>query len=145
GIGASEVSHVLATQTLWQKKPRTLRITIDGTLALGIAAKDVILAIIARIGAAGAVGHAIEYAGSAIRSLPMEGRFTICNMSIEAGGRAGLIAPDDTTISYVEGRPYAPKGAQWDAAVAFWRNLPSDEGAAFDREVALDAAAIAPM
>ena len=145
GIGASEVSHVLATQTLWQKKPRTLRITIDGTLAPGIAAKDVILAIIARIGAAGAVGHAIEYAGSAIRAMPMEGRLTICNMSIEAGGRAGFVAPDDTTFTYLAGRPYAPKDAMWEKALAFWRALPSDPGAAFDREVSLDAAAIAPM
>ena len=145
GIGASEVSHVLATQTLWQRKPKAMRISVDGRLATGVTAKDVILAIIAKIGAGGAVGHAIEYAGSTIRGLSMEGRLTICNMSIEAGARAGMIVPDDTTIAYIEGRPYAPKGAQWEQAVAFWRALPSEPGAAFDREVALDAAAIAPM
>src|SRR5260370_5454137 len=145
GIGASEVSHVLATQTLWQGKPRAMRIAVEGQLAAGIAAKDVILAIIARIGAGGAVGHAVEYAGSAIRGLSMEGRLTICNMSIEAGARAGMIAPDDTTIAYLAGPPYAPKGAQWDQAVAFWRSLPSDPGARLDREVTLDAVEIAPM
>ena len=145
GIGASEVAHVLATQTLWQRKPKTMRITVDGTLGAGVTGKDVILAIIARIGAAGAVGHAIEYAGSAIRGLSMDGRFTVCNMSIEAGGRAGMIAPDETTIAYLEGRPYAPKGLDWEKAVAFWRSLPSDPGARFDREVALDSDAIAPM
>jgi 3-isopropylmalate/(R)-2-methylmalate dehydratase large subunit len=145
GIGSSEVAHVLATQTLWQRKPRTMRVTIDGTLGPGIAAKDVILAIIARIGAAGGVGHAVEYAGSAIRALPLEGRLTICNMSIEAGARAGSIAPDDTTYAYIAGRPYAPKGAAWDRALAYWRTLPSDSGAVFDREVSLDAAEIAPM
>ena len=145
GIGASEVSHVLATQTLWQRKPKAMRISVDGRLATGVTAKDVILAIIEKIGAGGAVGHAIEYAGSTIRGLSMEGRLTICNMSIEAGARAGMIAPDDTTIGYIEGRPYAPKGAQWEQAVAFWCALPSDPSAAFDREVALDAAAIAPM
>ena len=145
GIGASEVAHVLATQTLWQRKPKTMRITVDGALGAGVTGKDVILAIIARIGAAGAVGHAIEYAGSAIRGLSMEGRFTVCNMSIEAGGRAGMIAPDETTIAYLEGRPYAPKGAEWEKAAAFWRALPSDPGARFDREVSLDGDAIAPM
>src|SRR5258707_7960351 len=123
GIGASEVAHVLATQTLWQRKPRTMRITVNGVLGPCITGKDVILAIIAKIGAAGAVGHAIEYAGSAIRSLSMEGRFTVCNMSIEAGARAGMIAPDDTTIAFVEGRPYAPKGPQWEKAVGFLRQL----------------------
>ena len=145
GIGASEVSHVLATQTLWQSKPRAMRIAVEGKLAAGVGAKDVILAIIARIGAGGAVGHAVEYAGSAIRGLSMEGRLTVCNMSIEAGARAGMIAPDDSTIAYLRGRPYAPKGAQWDQAVAFWRSLPSDPGARFDREVTLDAVEIAPM
>ncbi len=145
GIGASEVSHVLATQTLWQSKPKAMRIAVEGKLAAGVGAKDVILAIIARIGAGGAVGHAVEYAGSAIRGLSMEGRLTVCNMSIEAGARAGMIAPDDSTIAYLRGRPYAPKGAQWDQAVAFWRSLPSDPGARFDREVTLDAAEIAPM
>ncbi|MET0202875.1 MAG: aconitase family protein, partial [Casimicrobiaceae bacterium] len=118
GIGASEVAHVLATQTIWQRRPKTLRITVDGTLARGVSAKDVILAIIAKIGAAGAAGHAIEYAGSTVRVLSMEGRFTLCNMSIEAGARAGMIAPDDTTYAYLAGRPYAPKDADWDAAVS---------------------------
>ena len=145
GIGSTEVAHVLATQTLWQRKPNTMRITVDGALAEGVTAKDVVLAIIAHIGAAGATGHVIEYAGSAVRGLSMEGRLTLCNMSIEAGGRAGMVAPDDTTFAYMEGRPYAPKGAAWDAALERWRALPSDPGARFDREVALDAAAIAPM
>ena len=145
GIGSTEVAHVLATQTLWQRKPNTMRITVDGALAEGVTAKDVVLAIIAHIGAAGATGHVIEYAGSAVRSLSMEGRLTLCNMSIEAGGRAGMVAPDDTTFAYIEGRPYAPKGAAWDAALERWRALPSDPDARFDLEVALDAAAIAPM
>ncbi|MBN8898886.1 MAG: 3-isopropylmalate dehydratase large subunit, partial [Rhodospirillales bacterium] len=144
GIGASEVSHVLATQTLWQRRPKTLRITVDGTLSPHVAGKDVILAIIGRIGAGGAVGHVIEYAGSAIRGLEMEGRLTVCNMSIEAGARAGMIAPDDTTFAWVEGRARAPKGDAFAAAVAAWRRLPSDEGARFDREVTLNAADIAP-
>ena len=145
GIGASDVSHALATQTLWQRKPKSKRITVDGPLAPGVTAKDMILAIIARIGADGAVGHAIEYAGSAIRGLSVEGRLTVCNMSIEAGARAGMIAPDDMTIAYLEGRPYAPKGEQWEKAVSYWRSLPSDPEARFDSEVALDAAHIAPM
>jgi 3-isopropylmalate/(R)-2-methylmalate dehydratase large subunit len=145
GIGASEVAHVLATQSLWQRKPRAMRITVDGALGPGVTAKDVILAIIARIGAAGAVGHAIEYAGSTIRALSMEGRFTVCNMSIEAGARAGMVAPDDTTFRYLAGRPRAPRGAGWDAALERWRALRSDDDARFDREVALDAGAIAPM
>jgi 3-isopropylmalate/(R)-2-methylmalate dehydratase large subunit len=145
GIGTSEVSHVLATQTLWQRKPKAMRISVEGALGVGVTAKDVIMTIIAKIGAGGAVGHAIEYAGSTIRGLSMEGRLTVCNMSIEAGARAGMIAPDDTTIGYIEGRPFAPKGGQREQAVAFWRALPSDAGATFDREVALDAATIAPM
>jgi 3-isopropylmalate/(R)-2-methylmalate dehydratase large subunit len=145
GIGASEVAHVLATQTLWQRKPKSMRITVDGTLSQGITPKDVILAIIARIGAAGGTGHVIEYAGSVLRKMSMEGRLTVCNMSIEAGARAGMVAPDDTTYAYLEGRPFAPQGQMWDRAVAFWRTLPSDPGAAFDREVALEAADIAPM
>ncbi len=145
GIGSSEVAHVLATQTLWQRKPKTLRITVDGTLGPAVTAKDVILAIIASIGTDGATGHVIEYAGSAIRGLSMEGRLTLCNMSIEAGCRAGMVAPDETTFAYLAGRPYAPKGAEWDAAVARWRMLPSDAGAVFDREVTLDGGAIAPM
>ena len=145
GIGSTEVAHVLATQTLWQRKPATLRITVDGALAPGVTAKDVILAIIAHIGAAGATGHVIEYAGSTIRGLSMEGRLTLCNMSIEAGGRAGMVAPDETTFAYLHGREFAPRGAEWDAAVARWRALPTDPGAAFDREAWLDGAAIQPM
>jgi 3-isopropylmalate/(R)-2-methylmalate dehydratase large subunit len=145
GIGSTEVEHVMATQTLWQKRPRTMRVTVDGRLGPGVSAKDVILAVIARIGAGGAVGHAIEYAGSAIRGLSMEGRLTVCNMSIEAGARAGMIAPDDTTFAYLQGRPLAPAGADWERALAFWRTLPSDASAPFDREVALEAGAIAPM
>ena len=145
GIGASEVAHVLATQTIWQRRPATLRIRVDGPLAAGVAAKDIILAIIARIGAAGAIGHAIEYAGSTIGSLSMEGRLTVCNMSIEAGARAGMIAPDDTTFNWLAGRPCAPRGERWDAALARWRALPSDDGAAFDREICIDGSALAPM
>jgi 3-isopropylmalate/(R)-2-methylmalate dehydratase large subunit len=145
GIGTSEVAHVMATQCLWQRKPRAMRVTLDGQLSAGITAKDVVLAIVAKIGAAGAVGHVIEYAGSAIRSLSIESRLTICNMSIEAGGRAGMIAPDDTTIAYLEGRPFTPRGADWDRAVAFWRTLPTDDGATFDREVRLAAGDIEPM
>ena len=145
GIGMTEVAHVLATQTLWQRKPKTMRIAAEGRLDSGVTAKDLILAIIARIGAAGAVGHAIEYAGSAVSALSMEGRLTICNMSIEAGARAGLIAPDEVTFDYLRGRPYAPSGAAWGAAVARWRDLRSDAGAVFDREVSLDASAVAPM
>jgi 3-isopropylmalate/(R)-2-methylmalate dehydratase large subunit len=145
GVGASAVGHVLATQTLWQRKPKNMRIVVDGTLAHGVHAKDVILAIIARIGTAGGVGHVIEYAGSTIRALGIEGRLTICNMSIEAGARAGMVAPDETTFAYLQGRPYAPKGADWDAALAYWGTLASDVDAQFDREVSLDAAEVAPM
>jgi 3-isopropylmalate/(R)-2-methylmalate dehydratase large subunit len=145
GIGSSEVTHVMATQCLWQRKPRAMRITVDGTLADAVTAKDLVLAIIARIGAAGGVGHVIEYAGSTIRALSIEGRLTVCNMSIEAGARAGMIAPDDTTYAYLSGRPLAPTGAAWDRALAYWRTLPSDAEAIFDRDVALDAASIAPM
>lgn len=145
GIGSTEVGHVLATQTLWQRKPKSLRITVDGKLGVGVTAKDVILAIIAQIGAAGATGHLIEYAGSAIRALSVQGRLTLCNMSIEAGGRAGMVAPDDTTFAFLHGRPYAPSGADWDRALAEWRTLPSDADAVFDREESLDGAAIAPM
>ncbi|MBW6401640.1 3-isopropylmalate dehydratase large subunit [Roseomonas sp. HJA6] len=144
GIGMTEVTHVLATQTLWQRKPATMRITVEGDLGAGVTAKDVILHIIATIGAAGAAGHVIEYAGSAIRGLSMEGRLTLCNMSIEAGGRAGMVTPDETTFAYLAGRPYAPKGAEWDRAVERWRALATDAGARFDREVTIDAAAIAP-
>jgi 3-isopropylmalate/(R)-2-methylmalate dehydratase large subunit len=145
GAGASEVAHVMATQRLWQRKPRSLRITVDGRTGFGVAPKDVILAIIAKIGVSGGAGHVIEYAGSTMRAMSMEGRMTVCNMSIEAGARAGMVAPDDATRSYLEGRPYAPRGAQWERALDLWRSLRSDAGAAFDGEVAMDAAAIAPM
>ena len=144
GIGTSEVEHVLATQTLPQSKPKTMAITVDGALAPGVTAKDVILGIIARIGTAGATGHVIEYRGSAIEALSMEGRMTICNMSIEGGARAGLIAPDDTTFEYLRGKPFAPTGADWDAAVAYWRSLRTDDGAAFDTELWIDAADLEP-
>jgi 3-isopropylmalate/(R)-2-methylmalate dehydratase large subunit len=145
GIGQSENLHVLATQTLWQTRPRTMRIRVDGRLGAGATPKDVALAIIARIGAGGAVGHVIEYAGEVFRAMSVEGRLTVCNMSIEAGARSGLVAPDDTTFAFIAGRPLAPKGAEWDRALAAWRALPSDEGARFDSEVALDGGAIAPM
>ncbi len=145
GIGASEVAHVLATQTLWQKRPKTMRITVDGALGFGVVAKDVVLAIIHAIGAAGGVGHAIEYAGSVIRDLSVEGRLTICNMTIEAGARFGLVAPDEKTIAYVAGRPFAPSGEAWERAVARWHSLTGDEDAAFDREVTIDGETIAPM
>ncbi len=145
GIGSSEVAHVLATQTLWQAKPRSMRVNVTGRLGAGVTAKDVIIAIIAQIGAAGGTGHVIEYAGPAIRALSMEGRLTLCNMSIEAGARAGMVAPDDVTYTYLKGRPFAPKGEAWDQALAFWRTLPSDEGAVFDTDVTVDGSAIAPM
>ncbi len=145
GIGSTEVAHVLATQTLWQRKPKTMRIRVDGTLSDQVTGKDVILAIIAKIGAAGGTGHVLEYTGSAIRGLSMEGRLTLCNMSIEGGGRAGMVAPDNTTFQYIAGRPYAPKGAAWDAALDRWRALPSADDAVFDAEVALDGSAIQPM
>jgi len=144
GIGSSEVEHVLATQTLWQKKPLTMRISVEGRLATGVSAKDVILAIIATIGAGGGVRHAIEYAGSAIRAMSMDERMTVCNMSIEAGARAGMIAPDATTFAFIEGRPFAPRGDAWAPALAYWKTLPTDAGAVFDREVTLAAADIAP-
>ncbi|MEM1401378.1 MAG: aconitase family protein, partial [Pseudomonadota bacterium] len=142
GIGTSEVEHVLATQTLPQARAANMRITVDGSLPLGLTAKDIILAIIAKIGTAGGNGHVIEYAGQAIRDLSMEGRMTVCNMSIEGGARAGLIAPDQTTFDYIQGRPLAPKGEDWDKAVAYWKSLPSDEGAAYDSEIRLDVAEI---
>jgi 3-isopropylmalate/(R)-2-methylmalate dehydratase large subunit len=145
GIGASEVAHVLATQCLWQVKPKAMRIRVDGRLPAGVFAKDLVLAIIARIGMAGAVGHAVEYAGSAVEALTIEERCTLCNMTIEAGGKAGFVAPDQVTIDYVRGRPMAPKGAAWDQAVAEWRELKSDPGAVFDREITLDAASLRPM
>ncbi|GMQ92651.1 MAG: 3-isopropylmalate dehydratase large subunit [Acidimicrobiia bacterium] len=144
GIGTSEVEHVLATQTLLQKKPKSMAVTVDGVLPYGVTAKDIILAIIAKIGTAGAAGHVIEYRGSTIEQLSMEGRMTICNMSIEAGARAGMIAPDETTIEYLRGRPMAPEGAEWVKAVAAWDELYTDEGAAFDMEVILDASGLEP-
>jgi 3-isopropylmalate/(R)-2-methylmalate dehydratase large subunit len=145
GIGTSEVEHVLATQTLIQNKAKNMRVTVDGKLPTGVAAKDIILAIIGEIGTAGGTGSAIEYAGEAIRALSMEGRMTVCNMSIEAGARAGMIAPDETTYAYLKGRPKAPQGADWDAARRYWESLPSDDGAAFEREVRLDAAKLPPL
>ncbi|HEX5015208.1 MAG TPA: 3-isopropylmalate dehydratase large subunit [Candidatus Limnocylindrales bacterium] len=145
GIGTSEVEMVLATQTLLQRQPKTYEVRVDGRLAPGVSAKDIILALIARIGIGGGTGHVFEYRGEAIRALTMEQRMTICNMSIEGGARAGLIAPDDTTFEYVEGRPGAPKGADWDAAVASWRTLPTDDGARYDRSVVIDASALEPM
>ena len=145
GIGASEVAHVLMTQTIWQRRPKRMRITVDGKAAPGIGAKDIVLAIIAEIGADGATSHAIEFAGSAIRALSIEGRLTLCNMSIEAGARCGMVAPDQVTFEYVNGRPFAPKGTAFDQAVEAWSELKTDDGAAFDREVALDATAIAPV
>lgn len=145
GIGASEVAHVMATQCLWQRKPHAMRITVDGTTGKGVSPKDIILAIIARIGTAGAVGHVIEYAGAVIRNLSIEGRLTVCNMSIEAGARAGMIAPDDITFQYLAGRPFVPSGEAWEQALAFWRTVPSEPDAVYDREVTIDAKTIAPM
>ena len=145
GIGTSEVAHVLATQTLLQNQPKTMAVRVNGRLHEGVTAKDIILAIIAKIGIGGGTGYVFEYMGEAIRSLNMEGRMTICNMSIEGGARAGMIAPDETTFQYVAGRPYAPKGADLDRAVEAWRQLPSDEGAVFDNEVVLDADELVPM
>src|SRR5438445_2550990 len=144
GIGTSEVEHVLATQTLPQQRPGTMAITVEGDLPTGVTAKDVVLAVIGRIGTGGGVGHVIEYRGSAIRSLTMEGRMTVCNMSIEAGARAGMVAPDDTTFAYLEGRPYAPTGMGWERALDDWRSLVTDEGATFDRRVDLDAQTLVP-
>ena len=145
GIGTSEVEHVLATQCLLQKKPKTCEVRVDGTLANGVSAKDIILALLARIGVGGGTGHVFEYTGSAIRSLTMEQRMTICNMSIEGGARAGMIAPDDTTFEYLHGREFAPKGEEWDKAVSRWRALPTDEGATYDTSIVLDASTIEPM
>ena len=145
GIGTSEVEHVMATQTLLQKPAKNMLVSVDGELGAGVTAKDIVLSIIGVIGTAGGTGHVIEYAGSAIRGLDMAGRMTVCNMSIEAGARAGLIAPDETTIAYVAGRPLAPKGEAFEQAVAWWRTLPSDPGAHYDRVVNIDAATIAPM
>ncbi len=144
GIGTSEVEHVLATQTLSARRPGTMAVTVEGDLPAGVTAKDVILAIIGRIGTGGGVGHVVEYRGSTVRALSMEGRMTVCNMSIEAGARAGMIAPDDTTYTWLEGRARAPKGDQWDAALDYWQALPTDPGATFDREVTIDATALVP-
>ncbi|MFT7583326.1 MAG: 3-isopropylmalate/(R)-2-methylmalate dehydratase large subunit, partial [Myxococcota bacterium] len=145
GIGTSEVGHVLATQTLLQRRPKSMEVRIEGVVGPGVTAKDIILALIAKIGIGGATGHVIEYRGEAIEALDMEGRMTVCNMSIEAGARAGMIAPDDTTIAYLAGRPYVPTGEAWDATVARWRTLQTDDGATFDQTITLDAAAIEPM
>jgi 3-isopropylmalate/(R)-2-methylmalate dehydratase large subunit len=145
GIGTSEVEHVLATQTLIQSKAKNMRVTVDGALGDGVTSKDIILAIIGEIGTAGGTGHVIEYAGEAIRALSMEGRMTVCNMSIEGGARAGMVAPDEKTFAYLKGRPKAPKGALWDQAVAYWSQLHSDEGAHFDQEVRLDASRLPPI
>jgi 3-isopropylmalate/(R)-2-methylmalate dehydratase large subunit len=145
GIGTSEVGHVLATQCLLQRRPRTYEVRVEGQLADGVAAKDIILALLAKIGVSGGTGHVFEYTGSAIRALGMEQRMTICNMSIEGGARAGLISPDETTFEYLAGRPHAPSGADWEAALDRWRALPSDEGAAYDASVTLDASELEPM
>ena len=145
GIGTTEVGHVLATQCLLQRKPRTLAVNVDGALPAGVSAKDVVLAIIGKIGVDGGTGHVIEYRGNAIRALDMEARMTICNMSIEGGARAGMIAPDDTTFDYLYGRERAPQGADWDAAVARWRGLCTDDGTRFDRTVSIDASSLTPM
>ncbi|MDE2333740.1 MAG: 3-isopropylmalate dehydratase large subunit [Rhodospirillales bacterium] len=145
GIGTSEVEHVLATQTLLQKPAKNMNVAVEGSLPFGVSAKDIVLAIIGRIGTAGGTGHVVEYTGSAIRSLDMAGRMTVCNMSIEAGARAGMIAPDETTFEYVRGRPMGPKGEALERAIAWWRTLPSDPGASYDKQVRLDAATIAPM
>ena len=145
GIGTSEVEHVLATQTLLAKKSKAMLVEVNGTLQDGVTAKDIVLAVIGKIGTAGGTGHAIEFAGSAVRALSMEGRMTLCNMAIEAGARAGMVAVDDTTIDYVRGRPFSPKGEQWDKAVAYWKTLHSDPGAVFDAFVSLDASEILPQ
>jgi len=145
GTGASQLKQILATQCLWLKRPKTLQVLVNGTLGPQVTAKDVVLAIIAKIGTAGATGHVIEFAGSAIRGLSVEGRLTVCNMAIEAGGRAGMIAPDDAVYEYLHGRMYSPKGEDWDRALAQWRTLPSDDGARFDRTVSLGASQLEPM
>ena len=144
GIGTSEVEHVLATQTLLLQPARTMEIRVEGTLGFGVGPKDVVLAIIGRIGAAGGTGHVVEYTGAVMRAMSVEGRITVCNMAIEHGARAGLVAPDDTTFAYLKGRPMAPKGADWDAAVAYWRTLSTDAGARYDKTVVIDGGAIAP-
>ena len=145
GIGTSEVEHVLASQCLLQRPSKTFLVRVDGTLKNGVSAKDIILGLISKIGVGGGTGYVLEYSGAAIRGLSMEQRMTVCNMSIEGGARAGLIAPDETTFQYISGRPYAPKGAEWDAAVARWRKLPSDDGAAYDKQITIDADQLEPM
>jgi 3-isopropylmalate/(R)-2-methylmalate dehydratase large subunit len=145
GIGTSEVEHVLATQTLMQARPKTMAVTVDGVLPDGVSAKDLVLALIAQVGTGGGQGYIVEYRGEAIRALSMEARMTICNMSIEWGAKAGMIAPDETTFAYLEGREHAPKGEQWDAAVAYWRSLATDEGAEYDTEIFIDASAVSPF
>ena len=145
GIGTSEVEHVLATQCLLQRKPKTMEVRIEGRLQAGVTAKDIILALLAKIGIGGGTGHVIEYTGEAIRALSMEERMTVCNMSIEGGARAGMVAPDETTFEFLAGRAYAPKGQAWDTSLAYWRSLPTDEGARFDRTVTLDISNLAPM
>jgi 3-isopropylmalate/(R)-2-methylmalate dehydratase large subunit len=145
GVGASEMAHIMATQTIWQRKSKTMRIAVEGELGFAVSAKDIILTVIGTIGAAGGTGHVLEYAGSAIRSLSMDARMTVCNMSIEAGAGAGMVACDDITLAYMEGRPYAPRGSAWRQAVDFWKTMHSDADAPFDREVAIDAGSIAPM
>src|SRR5579872_2147928 len=144
GIGTSEVEHVLATQCLWQQKPKTMKIDVRGSLAEGVSAKDLALGIMGQIGTDGATGHVIEYAGEAVRALSMEGRMTLCNMSIEAGARAGMVAPDESTFAYVKGRRFAPRGREWEQAVEYWRVLPSDAEATFDKTVSMDAAQLCP-
>jgi 3-isopropylmalate/(R)-2-methylmalate dehydratase large subunit len=144
GIGTSEVEHVLATQTLPQRRPSTMAVTVDGELPLGVTAKDVVLAVIGQIGTGGGIGHVIEYRGSVIAALSMEGRMTVCNMSIEAGARAGMVAPDDTTFSYLQGRPHAPQGPEWEKALDYWRSLVTDTEATFDKEVRIDGSALLP-
>ncbi len=145
GIGSTEIQHVLATQTLWQRKPKTMRITIDGSLGIGVTPKDVILAVIAEIGTAGGTGYAIEYAGPVIDAMSVEGRMTVCNMTIEAGARCGMVAPDEKAIAFCKGRPNAPKGNEWEKATAYWRTLPSDDDASFDKEITIAGDTIAPM
>src|SRR4029078_2574922 len=145
GIGTSEVEHVLATQTLPQRKPRTMLIDVRGTLSEGVTAKDLILGIIGQIGTDGATGYVVEYAGEAVRALSMEGRMTLCNMSIEAGARAGMVAPDETTFAYIKGKRFAPAGEAWDKAVAYWKTLASDDNATFDKVVEIDAKKIEPV
>jgi 3-isopropylmalate/(R)-2-methylmalate dehydratase large subunit len=145
GMGASDILHVMATQAIWQRKSQTMRVAVDGTVPPGVTAKDVILTIIAHVGANGAAGHVIEFTGSTIRAMSIEGRLTVCNMAIEAGARAGMVSPDETTYDYLKGRAFAPHGAQWDKALAYWRTLPSDANAVFDTEVALNACDLAPM